>query len=62
MTFNADKCVKPAEVVPKDDKPIAIVVGAIAIGSVSEALFQMAPRYFWLAPGVDTWYCMRTID
>ena len=46
MTFNADKCVKPAEVVPKDDKPIAIVVGAIAIGSVSEALFQMAPRYF----------------
>ena len=29
MTFNADKCVKPAEVVPKDDKPIAIVVGAI---------------------------------
>lgn len=35
MTFNAEKSVKPADVVPKDDKPIAIVVGAIAIGSVS---------------------------
>jgi len=35
MTFNAEKSVKPADVVPKDDKPIAIVVGAIAIGSIN---------------------------
>ena len=33
MTYAADKCVKPTELVP-DDKPIAIVIGAIAIGSV----------------------------
>lgn len=34
MTYNAEKCVKPSELVPLDDKPIAIVVGAIATGSV----------------------------
>ncbi|XP_067936245.1 ribosomal RNA small subunit methyltransferase NEP1-like [Watersipora subatra] len=34
MTYNAEKCVKPAELVPEGEVPIAIVVGAIAIGSI----------------------------
>ena len=35
MTYNAEKSVKPSDLVPEGDKPIAIVVGAIAVGSVS---------------------------
>lgn len=34
MTYNADKCVSPKDLVPKDDRPIAICVGAIAVGSI----------------------------
>lgn len=34
MTFNADRCVKPSELVPAGDTPIVIVVGAIATGSI----------------------------
>lgn len=35
MTYNAEKSVRPVELVPADDRPIVIVVGAIATGSVS---------------------------
>lgn len=35
MTYNADRCVPARELVPKTDGPIAIIVGAIAVGSIS---------------------------
>lgn len=58
MTYNADKCVKPIELVPEDDKPIAIVVGAIAIGSVR----LYALYLFCCLSGSTTDMCSSDID
>lgn len=45
-SLQAEKLIHPKELVPEDESPIALVIGAMAHGSVCIIILKVIPSYF----------------